>query len=274
MKFKTKTRLFSLILSMAMAFCLFPAASASAATTINYVALGDSIATGTILNSTKITSYVTYFAQYLKKVYGSTSTINVKNFAHDGDRSNELLALLKTNNTVRKIIKSADVITISIGANNLMQATNIPGFTTIDQYKAEQGVSDFKKDWPSILAEINKIKGANPPAKIIVNTVYNPFNIGPTKGYESDPAMRELVDFYLSQINSVITSTQNNTETKYVVAGVYDAFSDYAANNDMGSITYFYPLLSILRNPHPNSAGQNLINTCNVTAFNSYLKQP
>ena len=273
MKFKTKTRLFSLILSMAMAFCLFPAASASAATTINYVALGDSIATGTILNSTKITSYVTYFAQYLKSYYGKRSTINVQNFAHDGDRSTELLTLLQTNETVRAAIKSADIITISIGGNNLMQATNIPGFTTIDQYKAEQGVNDFKKDWRLIIAQIKEIKGDNPPAKIIVNTVYNPFNIDSTPGYENDAAMHILVDSYLSPINDVITNGQNNLPTKYMVANVYAKFNDpYAITNKMGSITYFYPLFSILRNPHPNSTGQNLIKDYNVAAFNSYLK--
>jgi lysophospholipase L1-like esterase len=291
--FKRKLKLIPLILIMSVTIALLPAGKASAAkpgtggtpttpttSTINYVALGDSIATGTVLNDSKITSYVTYFGQYLKSYYGKKATVNVQNLAHDGDASNELLALLtlKTGTlttsqgyhrditsaesaAVQAAVKNANVITISIGGNNLMRAANIPGFTTIDTDKAQKGVDDFLAQWPLILQAI-KDTGTN--AKVIVNTVYNPYNTRNTWLYPNDLELHKQVDTYLSQINAAITSSEG-----IKVADVHSTFHTYADAGKMGDVTYFYPaFFSIARNPHPTSTGQNIIKDLVIKAYN------
>jgi lysophospholipase L1-like esterase len=285
---KLKVRLSTLLLVIAITIMLIPAFPVMALTTptvIDYVALGDSIATGTIINGTKITSYVSYFSSNLKTITGAT--VNVKNLAHDGDASNELLALLQdglapistpiTNRqistdeslAIRTAVINAEVITISIGGNNLMRAANIPGFSTIDSGKATTGLKDFTDQWPKI---IEKIKSYNSTARIIVNTVYNPYNTVAKTGYKNDPTLHKTVDNYLLPLNKVITDNQTTTTTgkQYGVADVHAKFHTYADKGTMGSITYFYPLFSFLRNPHPNSTGQNLITTLNVNAYKAY----
>lgn len=294
--FKFKARLISFILLIAMTICLMPSVTAFAALpakpeTVNYVALGDSIATGTVLGSSKITSYVAYFGEHLRTNYSTNLTSKVTNLAHDGDASNELLALLQSSterqndassgsNTLSRAISSdeaaavqaavisAHVITISVGGNNLMRAANIPGFTTIDKVKAAKGVADFNIQWPLIIA---KIRSYNPNAVILVNTVYNPYNTVAISGYRNDSALHTQVDGYLLKINELINVNKMlGAQKQYGVANVHDTFHSYATKGKMGSITYFYPFLSFLRNPHPNSTGQQLIKTGNVNSFTTY----
>lgn len=231
--------------------------------TINYVALGDSIATGTIYSGNKITSYVTYFYQYLQ-TQNSSAQVNLKNLATDGDRTNELLSKLGLT-TYTDAIKSANIITISIGGNNLMQAAKDSSalggynFNKIDAAVAEQGVKDFNAQWKPI---IEKIKSINSTAQIIVTTVYNPYN-------EAD-ALHNTVDSYLFRtdmtgINDVING---NSGSGYAIADVFTAFNQYS--NNMGAITYFYPddfWGTLTRNPHPNAAGQNIITELHKTAY-------
>lgn len=223
---------------------------------ISYVALGDSIATGTIYPGKVITSYVTYFYNYLKTKYPQ---VTVTNLAHDGDRTNELYSKLVGDSTVISAVKSADIITISIGGNNLMQAAKDSSalggynFNKIDTAVANQGLLDFQNQWNLI---INQIKVLNADVKIIVNSTYNPYN-------ESDTALHNTVDSYLFRtdgqgLNDIILS---NTGLGYSAANVYKYYDDNYKNN-MGAITYFYPTDfwgTLTRNPHPNATGQGFI---------------
>ena len=83
---------------------------------VQYVALGDSITIGD-------SSYVSKVSSYLKSSYGACTT---KNLAVDGWQSGDLLdALTNSKNakyyTMRSAIKNADIITIDIGSNDIMQ---------------------------------------------------------------------------------------------------------------------------------------------------------
>jgi lysophospholipase L1-like esterase len=235
---------------------------------ISYVALGDSIATGTIYPGASITSYVTYFYQYLIQQNPGTN-VTMKNLAADGSRSNELYTklgiadqLTADANMVSAVI-GADIITISIGGNNLMQAakdSSALGGYNFNQFNtslAEQGVQDFNNHWVPI---INKIKELNPDVLIIVNTLYNPYN-------EADAALHNAVDSYLfrsteAEVKGINDVILNSAGLGYLIADVYGAFNQYSTN--MGAITYFYPgpldfWGQLTRNPHPNTSGQYII---------------
>ncbi len=235
--------------------------------TLNYVALGDSIATGTIYSGKKITTYVTYFHQYLK-AENPGANVNLQNFSTDGDRTNELLSKILNNTSgIVDAIKSADVITISIGGNNLMQAAKDSralggyNFNKINTEVAQQGMIDFAGQFPQI---IDKIKEYNPSAKIIVMSVFNPYN-------ESDSALHNTVDSFLfssgAGINDII---YNYAGAKYKVADVFSAFDSYAKTNNMKAVTYFYASDfwgKLTRNPHPNAAGQNILTQLHQSAY-------
>lgn len=282
---KLKTKVSFILIFMLVASLLFlPASLVSAApkskttTSVSYVALGDSIATGTVTQFTTITSYVTYFYQHLQSYYGRRVTVKLTNLSHDGDRTNELLLKLQTDSTVRSAVTNANVITISIGGNNLMQAASIPGFTSIDPAKLDQGLRDFNDQWPQIINAIKALNRKN--AKIIVATVYNPYDINEPVGYEADQGLHELTDRYLigsqpldgqPSYNSIDNVINSNTALGYKVADTFTSFDAYSPSQ-MGQVTYMYPSLLnyIFRNPHPNSTGQGIITGLHNKVFDSY----
>lgn len=241
-------------------------------TLVRYTALGDSIATGTVYPGKTITSYVTYFYQFLQGIYGTGGVVK-SDFSADGDRTNELLAKLSLDGSdlVNSVI-NADVITISIGGNNLMQACKDSSalggynFSQIDTSVAEQGRADFELQFPQI---IDRVKALNSDAKIILISIYNPYNV-------SDAALHGTVDSFLfnAQETGVNDVIYGNAAKGYAVADVYTAFDAYAEADNMGAVTYFYPtdLWGLLtRNPHPNALGQSIITQLHEDEYNTLI---
>jgi lysophospholipase L1-like esterase len=228
----------------------------------DYVALGDSIATGTVYPGKTITSYVTYFKNYLVNA-NPGKIVRTYNLARDGVRTNELYADLGLdgsagNASIVSAVKGAEVITISIGGNNLMQAAKDDSalggydFFNIDTADAEAGLKDFQNQFIPI---IERIKYLNPKAKIIVNKQYNPYDVS------SDAYLHGLVDGYLfrggSGLNDLVIS---NASLGYSIADVYSRFDYYSDN--MAEVVYLYYKDFwewITRSPHPRDLGQTII---------------
>lgn len=103
-----KKRLLSMILCLCLALSLLPA-QAFAAERLIYVALGDSITTGYGLNSPTTESFAALLAE--------KGNFALTNLAEDGETTETLLQTIQNNSTG---IKKADVITITIGGNDLM----------------------------------------------------------------------------------------------------------------------------------------------------------
>lgn len=230
---------------------------------IKYVALGDSIATGTYYTSilTKYTnpSYVSQFSDYLATVYDQVETVNL---SHDGDQTTQLLTVLNTSSAIVEL-QEADVITITIGANNLMQAAKTwlgtYNFSKIDWTKAEVGRALFEKDWPVVINRVKTIiKDTNPNAKILVMTIYNPYNSNESNYLEIDKKFTNILG---NGINDVIV---NNSSLGYAVVDVYTPFKEVSLNNNMTSLTYFY---ASFRDPHPRVAGHALISALHADVF-------
>lgn len=179
---------------------------------ITYVALGDSIAYGT--GGTDGTGYTDLLNEHFSRRFGAGEYYNV---SRDGLRSEDLLgALLVPEDPygVQIAVMQADIITISIGGNDLLgpfleelmnviekkYTIYVDGIGLIIDYQAL--LKDFE-EWednpmtqphftdmigklsvqlPGIIEEfsdnwyaiIGKIRSLNPEAEILVNTVYNP----------------------------------------------------------------------------------------------------
>lgn len=226
--------------------------------TFHYLALGDSIATGKSSRGTT-TSYVTTFYNHLKTLYPYAT---MRNLAVDGDDASELLARLSTSTYIDEI-KKADVITISIGGNNIMDAGE-NFFSSLNNVIAEANTVAFEADYPKVIAAI---RANNTEARIIVQTLYNPFNTIPISGYEGDPALQIETEGYISRVNAAITSI---TDSNYTIVDIHTLFLEsYADKGLMGNVTYFYPSawLKFTRDPHPNQTGENLIGSKIIAAY-------
>jgi lysophospholipase L1-like esterase len=232
-------------------------------TGIHYVALGDSIATGSTSRG-KTTSYVYGFYNHLKL---KDSNATMKNLSVDGDRSYDLLRRLGEE-AFRAEVQKADVITLTIGGNNVMDAARASSFSSIDKAIAEAGTTAFEAEYDLIVQAIREV---NPSAEIIAVTLYNPYNSVKITGYTNDPVLRAEAEFYISRINAKIVGISN--DSRYRVVDVHNYFKvNYADKGRMGDITYFYPFywFSFSRDPHPNQTGQNVITNLHKAAYPLY----
>jgi lysophospholipase L1-like esterase len=180
-----------------------------------------------------------------------------------GMTSGGLLGALVYDYTYQAAVADADVITVSIGGNDLLGP--VLGFLAVNpQYanpaylailSAEQrmalaiqvnallepGVMAFVYNWPTT---IGAIRGLNPGASIYVNTLYNPFTRG--------DGLFEMVDPYVQGINSMIAAGAPGAG--YTVVDVYAKFAAYADPSE--------PLVHGLASPaalHPTDEGYRVI---------------
>ncbi len=229
-----------------------------------YLALGDSIPYGEyytnvwnyLFDGTDADSYVEQLSRHLSIASGDF--IDASAIGHN------TVDVLYQIDSLSGVIAEADLITLCVGANDIMDAAERT-FYGLDKYninwsEADAGRDNFELYWPQV---IDKIEELNPDATLVVMTVYNPYR-------ESD-AYYNLVDPYFSQstggdlgLNHLIAETMALDNTRwgdriadsfdYRVVDVYTTFNSYGDQKDY--LTGFYNRFC---DPHPNQAGQDVI---------------
>lgn len=202
---------------------------------IVYTALGDSIATGDYAFGKDIS-----YAERYRDTLSSSYLVDFVNLAVSGDDSSDMLGLLGVAD-VQSRIQSSDIITISIGGNNIMPCRGF-NFSSIDQACSEAGVAQFQNDWSLIVSEINRL---NPDVTIYVNNVYNP--------YRGNESIFAAADVYIQQINGIISSGSG----PYSVVDVYSAF--YGKSGSTWNVCTYTYFCNWIRDPHPTDAGHRKI---------------
>lgn len=227
-----------------------------------YVALGDSIPCGkyyTLSNPDGIqaNSYVDQLSQEM----GIDET-NSHNMSVSGDNAFELLDKLRDDGSqLQDLVSKADVITLCVGANDIMDAVERVN-TGLDKYSvdwdiADRGRDSFEESWYQI---IDRIEDLNPDVTLIVMTIYNPYR-------STDQPIYDQINPYFEEttpgnygLNYIIRNTKTlyndciGNAFDYRVADVYQAFNSHS-NKD--SLTGFYG--PIICDPHPNQEGHNVI---------------
>ena len=163
-----------------------------------YVSLGDSIAAGHSLSghsinnqygmegktSTQIVdgSYTQLFRDnVLKANYENVKTIS---YAKSGQTSTDLLNNLKNDENIKESVKKADIITVCIGANDILSVLNADDVAfSVAMYLAdindniisdfEEGIKTCINNYPKIIETLNEL---NPNAKILFQTVFPKIN--------------------------------------------------------------------------------------------------
>lgn len=276
-----KKRLISLCMVLVLCLSLLPVTVLAASN--SYVALGDSITTGYGLGSEEQS-----FAKIVAEKNGYTLNDDL---ATDGATSGDLLGVVTD-----QALKNADLITITIGGNDLMNALYgylaaesgkdvdtikamltggtaditalgqlvplLSGFA--DSNEAKAAVSTFTANLTAI---VGAVKQANPDVTLLVTTQYNPYSYL-AKTYGSMVTQAQTIsaafDEGVSALNAAIRQAVGSNGT---VVDVYDAFEDAVAENQNPCNPSALPLNLDF---HPNTYGHGLI----AAAITAELPEP
>ena len=245
-----------LILSTFTATFVFAKTEQTAKPKLNVVALGDSITFGYPPPSTM---------GFPDLISGAR---NVEKFGGSGATSSQLLAAIQSNpKEFKRALKKADIITINIGSNDLMQATNMstlfaklqPLVPNLEENLANGKVAEAIQTTPltsptsqqlvaytSNLAKIIATVKKETRAPIILYNLYNPIVLSnnPVLNQALGP-LYNFVEENLTVVNGIIQTFEN-------VNGVFvvDSYSTMKANPGV----YIIPF-----DIHPTLEGQKAL---------------
>ena len=233
----TAKKLVSLLLALALLCGLAAAAAAEESTAKKFVLLGDSIPAGEGASDPSKAH-----ARLLADEYG----YDVSNFAVGGHRADDLLAVLAENSKARAALGEADIISVSIGGNDLL-ATNVISMVLrmlVNKNTAavDATIAAFREKFARIIAEIKALNGA---ATLIIQTLYNTM--------EGVPPVEGAYGTALEKLNGVYAGYLAANPGAYVIADVYAAFK--------GREGFIYP-----DRIHPSDAGHAMIARVLATA--------
>ncbi len=204
----------------------------------NYLVLGDSIGVGAGVINPNEASY--------GRIVADTNGYNYENHAVSGYNSGAMLAHIKLPH-VRKSIKEADIISVSIGGNDFLTSNMVQlGFeaAVLDKFSTFDKITEkFYENYCKIIAEIKEL---NPDAVILAQTLYNPMNNALDSFYQ------EGVD----RLNASYIRYLNEHPESIVIVDVAKAFKghpEYIANdcvhpNAQGNVVIAKLVLETLKN--------------------------
>lgn len=240
---------YHILIIYALTFFVFifnkPATKYYKKTDFLYTAVGESLSNRVL--AFIFQGYTFRIKRYLKMKY---SNVIFNNLSKTKVSSTDLLMQLRCNAEMRQSIKRANIITIGIGANNLLPAIE-EDYSEIYGITAKKGIEQFKEDWPLILYFIRNCIGSK--ARIYVMTLYNP--------YEFEEPNYSIADYYINGLNSVIKNSFWIKSYDYKIVDIYDDFK-----HSQDKLTLFR---SFIRRPCPNYEGYKKIAENFISIINS-----
>lgn len=238
----------------------FPAqaAPAPAPGSVNYTAMGDSLAYGILDFGGG--GYVPRYGNYVQADTGSSVFLN--NLGQNGWTSSQLLNALRTNSSFRNSVAISQVVTWDIGGNDFLRMSKSYKDKTCggadNQNCIRDAIATFKANWSAIIREILALRSTG---NTVIRTmdIYNPF-VNAQKTSDSWADDNGLNDFqvikpYLDDANKYIalTAAANNIQC----AKVYQAFNGASGEEDAGDKGYISPY--DYTGVHPGELGHKVI---------------
>ncbi|MFD2305673.1 SGNH/GDSL hydrolase family protein [Enterococcus termitis] len=176
-----------------------PTAQGAVKEVIHYAAIGDSLTEG-IGDLTNSGGFVPLVANDLQEEY-HLNGVQTDNFGKNGDRSDQILKRIKKNEDIQAGLASADLISLTVGGNDLMKVIKGDVFRlTQDSFK--KPLKKYQGQVEQLLAEIRKY---NPDAPIYVLGIYNPFYL-----YFPDiTEMQDIVDNWNDGTKEIVEAEKN-----------------------------------------------------------------
>ena len=233
---------------------------------ITLVSLGDSIARGYGCQPEE--AYGSLLADYIGGlVMPAPFQVRYVNYGTDGDTAADLLEKLTGREDVRASVRAADILTISVGGNDLIhqlsdlmpaQGDSVIGNVAKLLTALGQGLSEsrslevfqqFRNDMEAILQLLDTL---SPHALVILTTIPNP---------TSDAAVGPLIDRYLERFNDYIRSGCGRT--RGIIPAVADCSRAFASYTGEEALTFAHIDWSDQRtlnlDPHPTPAGHQVM---------------
>lgn len=154
---------------------------------VQLVALGDSLTEG-IGDTTKQGGYVPLVANELEDYFHLDNAF-YENFGKSGDRSDQILKRLKKSSDQQDALKKADVVTVTVGGNDLMKTVQKELFKNLTLASFEKPAASYQKNLQSLFSEIRKYA---PDAPIYVFGIYNPFYVY----FSQITELQSIVDYW------------------------------------------------------------------------------
>ena len=249
----TMRRLLKLILVVLLLVGTSQGTTLAAPASWDYVALGDSLATG----FGAFTGYVPRYEAHIETDTGVAVTRT--NLAQNGWTSSQLLSALRNDAKFRRAVRGAEVVTWDIGGNDLRAARNsykngtCGGADNQDCLRA--AVAKLETNWDAITAEVLTLRSTS---NTIVRTmdIYNPYVRSDISSdtWQNDGGMNDFQVFkiYVDEVNQHIAATSGARNVPY--AKVYLAFNGVNGDEDPGAKGYLS-----FDGLHPNDTGHRII---------------
>jgi len=188
-------------------------------TQVEYLAIGDSLAAGINDQGQLGRGYADFFAEALHK-NGDLKSYN-KGFSYPGYKTTDILKDFKENPskqivnlngfqdeqiTIKKAIEEADILTISIGANDVLSYLKLDPSTNQFQFSYSEimaGIQAMATNYDAILKNIRTI---NPDIEIFAMGYYNPF----PHLVEYETQLSLLVRMLDNTVRSVVTANNGH----------------------------------------------------------------
>jgi len=176
------------------------AAVAAIPATWDYVALGDSLAVGVGARS----GYVERYAAHIESDTGAR--VNVINLGESGQTSSELLYALRNDESMRRDLGRAEVVTFNIGINDLGHAgaaheSGVCGGGG-EQDCLRAAVEKLAENWDAIVTELLSLRSTE-------DTVIRTAGIGYT------PRVARIYEPYVAHVNRHIAATSASNGIPY-----------------------------------------------------------
>lgn len=226
---------------------------------IHYTAVGDSLTEG-VGDATQNGGFVSLVADDLQDDY-PVNSVEVDNYGVAGERSDQILQRIKEDNETQNDIASSDIITLTLGGNDIMKVIkkNIFGLS-VDSFE-----KPLQKYQENLSETIQEIRNLNENAGIYVVGVYNPFyvNFPEIEDMQTiienwDEGTQEIVEkddnAYFVPINEVISQ---GTEDEAAINTEEETTSSTQEENDLDKVKN--KALYEEDNFHPNTIGYQLV---------------
>ncbi|SPF42916.1 exported hypothetical protein [Candidatus Desulfosporosinus infrequens] len=222
--------------------------SGAATVKLNYVALGDSLAAGYAPNGSIGKGYTDYLADDIRAA-GLLGEYDNR-YAVPGFTSQDILAELQDDKHtdlpgspdslgINKRLALANIITLDIGANDLLDAVKINVQTGTVTYNPETIMSLPAQVGSNVKDIITQIKKDSPTAQIYLMGYYNPFWALPQES-------QDILNITLSQLNTALNTAASSTGATFVPT------QEAIAVNLQGYLPDLYDI-------HPNQEGYRVI---------------
>lgn len=209
---------------------------------MNYVALGDSLAKGENPYGEIGYGYADYVKEYLlakDKLKSYT-----KGYAKSGNTTEDLINKINLNQKteingdeigIKRALRESDLVTISIGANDLLKNINFENIEAMDYTKIDHMIYEITDSVEKVIKEVKKYAKKD----ILLIGYYNPIN----KNLLKDEKMDLLID----KIDILYTDICSKEKITYIkVSDEFKKHDDFLPN----------PF-----NIHPNHKGYEAIST-------------